>query len=289
VDRVVLLLGIITAAAFIGYLTQTGRYYLLPLWERPDNPLHLTLRPSGSLGHLLGIIGTCLVIVGVILYSSRKRIGVLQGRGPMRTWLNVHIYLCLVGPTLVLLHSALKFGGFAAWSFWSMAIVAGSGIAGRWIYQQFPRTIRGQEMSLEEIQAEQATARELLERAHAHAPQALAAADAFAAASVARFRTMRGPLGLPRLFLDDVLRPFRLATLRRRLRRQGRLPRQEVLAVIGLVRTQVTIARRVAFLDFFRRLFLYWHVTHMIFFVAMFVLLIVHVGAAIMFGAVAVR
>jgi len=30
-------------------------------------------------------------------------------------------------------------------------------------------------------------------------------------------------------------------------------------------------------------------VTHMIFFVAMFVLLIVHVGAAIMFGAVAVR
>lgn len=283
-----LLLGIVTAAAIIAYLSQVGRYYLLPLWERPDSPLHRALQPSGSIGHRLGIAGTALVIVGVMIYSGRKRIGFMQGRGPMRTWLNVHIYLCLVGPVLVLLHSAMKFGGFAAWSFWSMAIVAGSGIAGRWIYQQFPRTIRGQEMTLEEIRTEQATARELLERAHTYAPNALASADAFAAASVARFKAMHGFLALPGLFVDDVLRPFRLAALRRKLRR-GRLPKREVRAVIGLVRTQVTIARRVAFLDFFRRLFLYWHVTHLIFFVAMFVLLVLHVGAAVMFGAVSVR
>jgi len=285
----VLLLGVFTTAAIIAYLSQVGRYYLLPLWERPDSPLHRALQPSGSVGHRLGIAGTAIVIVGVMIYSGRKRIAFMQGKGPMRTWLNVHIYLCLVGPTLVLLHSALKFGGFAAWSFWSMAIVAGSGIAGRWIYQQFPRTIRGQEMTLEEIRAEQAAARELLERVHTQAPRALAAADAFAAASVARFKAMHGLFALPRLFLDDVLRPFRLAALRRRLRRQGRLPRREVGAIIGLVRTQVTIARRMAFLDFFRRLFLYWHVTHLIFFVAMFVLLVLHVGAAVMFGAVSVR
>jgi len=55
-----------------------------------------------------------------------------------------------------------------------------------------------------------------------------------------------------------------------------------------LVKEQVTLARRLAFLGLFRRLFLYWHVTHLIFFVAMFVFLVIHVGAAVYFGSVQV-
>jgi len=285
IDRAVLLAGILTAAAAIAFLGRVGEYYLLPLWERPDAPLHRALKPSGSIGHTLGIVGASLIVVGVIMYSSRKRVRALQGRGPMRAWLNVHIYLCLTGPLLVTFHTALKLRGFGVYSYWSMMIVAGSGILGRWLYQQFPRTIRGKEMSLEEIREEQAFVRELLERAHTHAPAALAAADAFAERSVARLRAAHGPLTLPWLFLDDVARPFRLAALRRRVRRLGRLPHEEVRAVITLVHEQVTIARRLAFLGLFRRLFLYWHVTHLIFFVAMLIMLVLHVGSGLLFGA----
>ena len=234
---------------------------------------------------MIGIVGTVMVVVGVILYSTRKRARLMQRRGPMRTWLNVHIYLCLTGPMLVTFHTALKFGGLGAYSYWSMMIVAGSGIIGRWLYQQFPREIRGRELSLAEVQEEQALVHQLLERAHAGAPAVLAGVQRFTEASVARIRAARGLLTLPYLMLDDALRPLRLALLRQRLRRRGRLPRGEVVAVVGLVKSQITTARRLAFLGLFRRLFLYWHVTHLIFFIAMFALLVLHVGAAIFFGA----
>jgi len=279
--------GILTAAAAVAFLSQFGQYYLLPLWDRPDFPLHKLLRPSGEWGHGLGIIGTTMITVGVLMYSTRKRARRMQGKGPMRTWLNVHIYLCLTGPVLVTFHSALKFGGLASWSYWSMMVVAGSGIIGRWLYQQFPRTIKGAEMDLTEVREEQTAARELLVRQHAHAPAALATADAFADKAVARIRS-RGWLTLPWLAADDLLRPFRMAALHGRLQRIGKLPRAEATAIVSLVREQVTLARRIAFLGLFRKLFLYWHVTHLVFFIAMFVFLVLHVGAAVYFGVVPV-
>ncbi len=286
-DRAALLAGILTAAAAVAFLSRVGQYYLLPLWDRPDFPFHRALRPAGDVGHALGIAGTMLIAVGVPLYSGRKRLAFLHGRGSMRTWLNVHIYLCLTGPLLVTLHSALKFGGLASWSYWSMMIVAGSGIVGRWLYQQFPRTIKGAEMNLDEVRAEQAAARDLLVQAHAHAPAALRAADAFAVGAVARIRS-HGVMTLPMLAMDDVLRPFRLAALHRRLQRVGKLPPAEATAIVALVREQVTLARRIVFFGLFRRLFHYWHVTHLVFFVAMIVFLAMHVGAAVFFGVVPV-
>jgi hypothetical protein len=72
--------------------------------------------------------------------------------------------------------------------------------------------------------------------------------------------------------------------LRRQLR-AGRLPEPEVRAVAHLAWSRLTVARRLTFIDMFRRLFLYWHITHLIFFIAMFVLLALHVATAIIFGA----
>src|SRR5512135_1405286 len=96
----------------------------------------------------------------------------------MRTWLNLHIYLCLSGPFLVALHTAGKLRGVGVYSFWSMMIVAASGVIGRWIYQQFPRTIKGELMSLEEIGQEQADRRARLASDFGLRPSHLAAIDA---------------------------------------------------------------------------------------------------------------
>jgi len=281
----VLLLGILSAAAALGYLTWAGRYYLLPLWERPDSPLHALLRPSGSVGHALGWAGAGAILVGVLLYSSRKRLSLLQRRGPMRTWLNVHIYLCLVGPVLVSFHTALKLRGLGVYSYWSMMIVAGSGIVGRWLYQQFPRTIRGREMTLEEIRGEQAEIRGRLQTEYGLPAAALAEVDALAAGSVQRIGSRGGALALPLLLVDDALRPLRVARLRRRLHAAHRLPRREAHTLVTLIRRQVATERRIAFLGTFRRFFTYWHVTHLVFFVAMFVLLLLHVASELFFGA----
>lgn len=284
VDRLILAVGIVSAAAGGMFVARSAGYYALPLWDRPDSPLHQTLRPSGSLGHPFAWVGAALMLGGVLLYSGRKRLGLMRGRGPMRTWLNLHIYLCLSGPFLVALHTAGKLRGLGVYSFWSMMVVAASGIVGRWIYQQFPRTIKGELMSLEQIRGEQAERRERLASEFRLAPAHLAAIDALTTRSVDRVGSGGGLGALPRLLVDDLARPFRVAKLHRRLRRERHLARREARAIFDLIGRQVATARKVAFLDTFRSLFGYWHVVHLVFFAAMLMLLVLHVGSEVFFG-----
>jgi len=286
-DRLILAVGILSAAAGVAFLARAGSYYLLPLWDRPESPFHRVLRPSGEVGHSFGWIGAGLMLLGVVLYSSRKRLAALRGLGPMRTWLNFHIYLCLTGPFLVALHTAGKLRGLGVYSFWSMMVVAGSGVIGRWLYQQFPRTIKGEAMTLAEIRAEQAELRERLQTEFGLAPSLLKAVDAVAERSGQRIQggAAGSLLALPLLLVDDLLRPLRLSKFRRRLLQQRRLARRETQALLALIRRQMAIARRVAFLDTFRRVFTYWHVIHLAFFAAMVVLLVLHVGSEVFFGA----
>ena len=57
-----------------------------------------------------------------------------------------------MGPFLILFHTTFKFGGIVAVSFWSMVAVFLSGIIGRYIYLQIPRSIEGQELTLLELE-----------------------------------------------------------------------------------------------------------------------------------------
>ena len=126
-------------------------YYSTSLEERFFSPDHISLKPSGALGHGLGIIGTLMMIFGVGLYMLRKRYRKSFNFGYLKHWLEFHIFLCSVGPVLVLYHTAFKFGGLVSVSFWSMVLVVLSGVVGRFIYLQIPRSIEGQELSISEL------------------------------------------------------------------------------------------------------------------------------------------
>lgn len=126
-------------------------YYLTPLLERPFSPLHELYAPTGLIGHGFGIVGSLLVIIGVLLYSSRKRVRLLARAGRLSDWLNFHIFLCLLGPYLVVLHTTFKFGGFVAISFWSMVLVVSSGVFGRYVYVWIPKTMSGGFLGVEEM------------------------------------------------------------------------------------------------------------------------------------------
>ena len=69
----------------------------------------------------------------------------------LKHWLEFHIFLCTVGPILVLYHTSFKFGGIVSVSFWSMVLVVLSGIVGRFIYIQIPRTIQGKEIDMQDL------------------------------------------------------------------------------------------------------------------------------------------
>jgi hypothetical protein len=146
-------LAILVTVVFVTlvFLIYRGlSYYRLPIEERVFDPDHEALKPSGVLGHGIGILGSLLIIIGVSIYMARKRYRFLSRMGFLKHWLEFHIFLCTLGPIMVLFHTAFKFGGLVAISFWSMVAVFLSGIIGRFIYLQIPHTIEGRALSLAE-------------------------------------------------------------------------------------------------------------------------------------------
>jgi len=105
---------------------------------------------SGPLGHMLGVVGFGLMLLTEVGYSSRKR-ATGRVRGTMRSWLGFHIYTGIVGPYLVLLHTAWNFGGLAGLLTLMMGMVVTSGFIGRYIYTAVPRTADGVILEAAEI------------------------------------------------------------------------------------------------------------------------------------------
>src|SRR5574338_307268 len=152
--RIYIILFLVVGAGVTLLLAVNGyQYYNTPIEERFFQPQNELLKPSGILGHGFGIIGSLMMIFGVAIYMIRKRVSRFFNIGFLKNWLEFHIFLCTVGPILVLFHTAFKFGGIVAVSFWSMAAVVLSGVAGRFIYIQIPRTIQGKELSVNELNA----------------------------------------------------------------------------------------------------------------------------------------
>ena len=257
-------------------------YYSTPLEDRPFHPEYSSLKPTGSLGHGYGIIGSLMITVGVILYSSRKRWRAMASFGRIKTWLEFHIFLCLLGPVLVLYHTTFKFGGLVAVSFWSMAAVVLSGVIGRYFYVQIPKGIYGNELSSQELVTENERIAETLRREFGLDADLLRLIDSAAlpAGPVAEM----GLMDVVRFFIvNDLTRRSRLRALFKKLERRG-LHGEVLLRIRAMASRRIMLTRRIAFLQQFKRIFHYWHVVHLPFSIVMFVILSIHVGVAIAFG-----
>ncbi len=147
------ILAALYAAPFcaVAYLFVCGSDYLTPLAERAHHPGYWDFKAGGRVGRLLGVVGSSMMVL-MLLYSVRKRVPALRRAGSLGRWLDGHIYLGVVGPLLVVLHSSFKVHGLVALSFWSMVLVASSGVLGRYLYLQIPRTRAGEELALAELE-----------------------------------------------------------------------------------------------------------------------------------------
>lgn len=115
-------------------------YYFSGPGQRALSPKHALLKPSGMIGLHLGMIGFFLFLL-VYLYPIRLRWAWLGRQGSSRHWLDFHVLLGLIAPLIITFHSSFKFGGLAGVAFWIMVFVALSGLVGRYIYAQVPRTL----------------------------------------------------------------------------------------------------------------------------------------------------
>jgi hypothetical protein len=125
--------------AFITCVLIGALYGFVVLWTREI--------PAASelFGHSLGILGFVLMLMTETLYSIRKR-SRSAAFGRLATWLKFHIYMGLVGPFMVLLHTSWKYNGVAGASTLLTGIIVVSGFIGRYIFTRIPRTLDGLEI-----------------------------------------------------------------------------------------------------------------------------------------------
>jgi len=113
-----------------------------------------SFKPGSDFGYNLGLIGSLLMLL-LLLYPIRKHMKKLQGLGPLKYWLEIHMIIGIAGPLLVLVHTKMQLGSLnATLAFWSMIIVAGSGIFGRFVYTHIHRGLHGSRLSAKDISAE---------------------------------------------------------------------------------------------------------------------------------------
>jgi hypothetical protein len=254
-------------------------YYGVSLEERPFHPKHDSLKPSGPYGHGLGIIGTLLILIGVFGYIGRKKKIFLPRVGVLKHWLEFHIFLCSVGPLLILFHTAFKFGGIVSISFWSMVAVVLSGIIGRFIYIQIPRTIQGRELSLGEIKEMKDTMSRSLSVKY-ELDEAMYTTLISATQKEIDFGN-KGFLGRV-LERNSHNRSIRNTT--RDILNKTNLTQKDKRGVMKLVGNEMTLNARISRLQTMQKLFKYWHVAHLPFALIMLVIMVIHVAITIAFG-----
>lgn len=266
-------------------------YYTLPMDQRPYSSKYAILRPSGTIGLNLGILGTVLFFI-IFLYALRKVIPWLGRMGTARHWMDFHVVAGLSAPVIIAFHASFKFHGIAGVAFWIMVAVAMSGVVGRYLYAQIPRSLSAAEGSLSELEGNE---RELAE---ALIGQSLYSAGQLNRALRIPTREHIGHISPLRavgaMLAMDIQMPFRVARLRRApcgftsmiLSAGGLLGtgNQEIERVVRLVRQKASLSKRVVFLDQTQRVFHLWHVIHRPFSYAFAVLALLHIAVVMGLG-----
>jgi hypothetical protein len=102
-------------------------------------------------GYWIGVTGGTAMLL-LFTYPLRKRWRAVRELGSTRLWFSFHMTLGIVGPLLIIVHSTLRFGSVnATVAFISMALVAGSGVMGRFLYAQIHHGLYGRRASLAEL------------------------------------------------------------------------------------------------------------------------------------------
>ena len=124
--------GLLLALAGV-LLHRGGSFYVLSIEERVVHADYRVLRPSGRLGHAYGFAALALVIAN-LAYLVRRHLASAR-LGPMRVWLDLHVFTGLSAALLVVFHSAFQLRSpIVKASAASVAMVVLTGLVGRFLH-----------------------------------------------------------------------------------------------------------------------------------------------------------
>ncbi len=228
--------------------------------------------PQSRVGLAMGIAGLAMMLGAETLYTLRKRMRSLS-TGRMSVWLQSHIFLGILGPAIVLLHSAGKYHGIAAIAALLTVVTVFSGFVGRFLYTSVPRTLDGGELGLEELASR-----------FAEVDRRLASLDGELSGEVRRI--LEEAPSKPAWHLP-LTRPWMAWRYRRHIRhRLSSVANMEPAVrdeLAELLADRQEIQLEMQALAATRRLLSLWHLFHVPLGVILFTVVLVHVVAAVYF------
>jgi len=242
----------------------------------------LLAEPAGGqpFGHWLGIVGTVLMMSTEVGYSLRKRTTLLRWAGPIRYWLSAHIFTGIVGPFMVLMHSAFQFRGLAGISLALTVLVVASGFVGRYLYTAIPRTVAGVDSSPSDLVELIQAAENALAALVGQLPRP---AQVLVSADLQQQRPVRGDWALVFLRGWDDWRYS--ANLRHQIRTLEKSEKRRLGDLERLLLQRRARERQLHMMQAARRLLSVWHTAHVPMGVALFSSVAIHVAATLYFGA----
>lgn len=283
---------LLTALLLVVLIVYGADYYWASAAQRAFSPKHSYLKPSGTIGLHLGMVGFLMFLL-IYLYPLRKRWAWLGRQGSSRHWLDFHVLLGLSAPVVITFHASFKFSGIAGVAYWIMIIVSLSGVVGRYLYAQIPRSINFAELSLKESQDSSAALISQLRKLGILTDKDLASLTRLP--DFARVQSMSLLGALTRMVMFDLVFPLRVWRLRQKmlwshsrglssmigLRRGQNLSLERT---IQLARQQSQISKRIVFLSKSNEMFRLWHIIHRPFSYSFALLATIHVVLMLMLG-----
>ena len=227
--------------------------------------------PGSDADYWLGVAGGTMMLL-LFSYPLRKYVRFMHGWGKVKWWFLIHMTLGIAGPFVILIHSNFHLRSLnASVAFFSMLIVAGSGVVGRFLYVRIHRGLSGERSNLNELQVQAGLAEGELKSRLRFAPEVAERLLAFEA------RALAPDAAWPAMFGRILLLPIRQQFVQRasvhelnlRLRAIARERgwsrdhlRRRRHYVRKLARHYLLSVVRVAQFTAYERLFALWHVLH---------------------------
>ena len=162
-----------------------------------------------------------------------------------------------------------------------MVLVVLSGVVGRFIYLQIPRSIQGQELSINELNSMKEKLALKIRSVLSEDSATLAGFERISSSDRYKSFKLSTSIGF---FIRDYFSTKQLMRLfRKRMKILG-LNKSEREELIEAAKSEIVIARRIALLRTFQKFFHWWHIFHLPFAISMFVIMVIHVTVTIVFG-----
>jgi hypothetical protein len=274
-----------------GFWTSDAAIYLLLVlltWGTWQFSRLELFKAGDDTGYWIGVAGGMMMVI-LFGYPLRKHFRFAQNWGRMKWWFWFHMSLGIGGPMLILVHSTYRVGSLnAAVALYSMIIVALSGVVGRFIYRHVNKGLRGEEISLQELQVFAGMHKEDARSRLAFAPVVEARLKAFEeeqlGAKAGWGTYFRQVAWLPvqswqayRACDADLREPLQALAKKNDWRKEDIAKHHR--RALKLVKSYLNAVVGIAQFTAYERLFALWHVAHIPFVYLLVISAIVHVFA----------